>query len=329
MPGSFRLARNGRDWHHLIEMCGMVGAVLVDPDTVYDPAIINDRLLLGLKGTMSEYELTLFRQRSLEARRQKAARGELEFCPCVGLCWHNGKIEKDPDERVQQAIDLVFQKMMELRSVHQVLIWFRQQNISLPIRSYRSQEPALIWKMPDYGMVWRTLTNPFYAGAYAYGRREMRTRIVDGHVRKSKGHVKPRSEWSVLIRDHHPGYVDWKQYEQIQAMLAVNTYMTSNGEAKSGRGGRALLAGIVRCRRCGRMLHVKYVGKNNDIPRYECDDGYLRRGETRCIYFSGIWVEEAWARSCSRRSAVMPWKPHWKRPNKWSNANTICVSRWL
>jgi DNA invertase Pin-like site-specific DNA recombinase len=111
-----RLARNGRDWHHLIEMCGMTGAVLVDLEAVYDPAIVNDRLLLGLKGTMSEYELTLFRQRSLEARRQKASRGELKFRLAVGMCWHNDKIEKEPDQRVQRAIELVFKKVLELGS---------------------------------------------------------------------------------------------------------------------------------------------------------------------------------------------------------------------
>jgi DNA invertase Pin-like site-specific DNA recombinase len=119
-----RLARNGRDWHHLIELCGMVGSVVVDPDGIYDPAIINDRLLLGLKGTMSEFELNLLRQRSLEAIRQKAGRGELQFLLPVGLCWTGtGKIEKDADRRVQQAIHLVFTKMTELGSVRQVLLW--------------------------------------------------------------------------------------------------------------------------------------------------------------------------------------------------------------
>src|SRR5215469_10928558 len=128
-----RLARNGRDWHHLIELCGMVGSVVVDPDGVYDPAIVNDRLLLGLKGTMSEFELNLLRQRSLEAIRQKAGRGELQFLLPVGLCWtSSGKIEKDADRRVQQSIQLVFTKMTELGSVRQVLLWFRRENVSLP-----------------------------------------------------------------------------------------------------------------------------------------------------------------------------------------------------
>ena len=128
-----RLARNGRDWHHLIELCGMVAAVVVDFDGIYDPNIVNDRLLLGLKGTMSEFELSLLRQRSEEAIRQKARRGELQFLLPVGFCWtSNGKIEKDPDERVQQAIELVFRKMTELGSVRRVLLWFSEEKVSLP-----------------------------------------------------------------------------------------------------------------------------------------------------------------------------------------------------
>jgi DNA invertase Pin-like site-specific DNA recombinase len=292
-----RLARNGRDWHHLIELCGMVDAVIVDAESVYDPCIVNDRLLLGIRGTMSEFELSLIRQRSLEARQQKARRGELQFPLPVGLCWSaSGKIDRDPDQRVQQGIELVFSKMMELGSVRQVLVWFRKQNISLPALSRHPEEFKPIWKPPVYRTVWAILTNPLYAGAYVYGRREVRTQIVDGRARKSKGRRKPRSAWSVLIRDHHPGYVDWGQHEQIQALIMANTHMKSNGEAKAGRGGRALLSGMVRCRRCGRMLHVSYVGKEHAIPRYECNDANLRQGERRCLSFSGLWVDEAVAR---------------------------------
>jgi DNA invertase Pin-like site-specific DNA recombinase len=289
-----RLARNGRDWHHLIELCGLVGAVVVDADGIYDPTIINDRLLLGLKGTMSEYESNLLRQRSLAARRQKASRGELEFQLPVGLTWSaNSKLEKDPDQRVQQAIESVFSKMMELGSVRQVLVWFRKQNISLPALSRHLEEAKLVWKLPTYRTVWVILTNPLYAGAYVYGRRGVRIQIVEGRARKSKGHFKPRSEWSVLIRGHHPGYVDWEQYEQIEAMIAANTHMKSNGEAKAGRGGHALLSGMLRCRRCGRMLHVSYVGSEHTIPRYDCNDVNLRHGGLRCMSFSGLWVDEA------------------------------------
>ncbi len=233
-----RLARNGRDWHHLIELCGMAGAVVVDPDGVYDPAIINDRLLLGLKGTMSEFELNLLRQRSLEAIWQKARRGELRFLLPVGFSWTGaGKIEKNADRRVQQAIQLVFTKMTELGSVRQVLLWFRQEKVALPALPRDPGEPKLAWKVPIYNTVLKILTNPVYAGAYAFGKTEARIQIVDGRARKTAGHHKPRPEWSVLIQDHHPGYISWEQYERNQALIASNAHMKSRMEPKAGRGG--------------------------------------------------------------------------------------------
>ena len=235
-----RLARNGRDWHHLIELCGMVGSVVVDPDGIYDPAIINDRLLLGLKGTMSEFELNLLRQRSLEAIRQKAGRGELQFLLPVGLCWTGtGKIEKDADRRVQQAIQLVFTKMTELGSVRQVLLWFRQEKISLPAFPRDPGEPTMVWKVPIYNTLLKMLTNPAYAGAYAFGKTQSRVRVVEGRARKTAGHRKPQPEWIVLIRDHHPGYISWEQYERNQALIASNAHMKSRMEPKAGRGSNA------------------------------------------------------------------------------------------
>jgi hypothetical protein len=289
-----RLARNGRDWHHLIELCGMTGAVLVDFDGIYDPNLVNDRLLLGLKGTMSEFELNLLRQRSREAILQKAHRGELQFLLPVGFCWNaSGKIEKDPDQRVQQAIQLVFSKVVELGSVRQTLLWFRQHNVCIPGLPRDPSEPSIVWKLPVYRNLWAILTNPVYAGAYAFGRREVRTTIVDGRARKSKGHLKPRPRWTVLIPNHHTGYINWEQYERNQAMLAANTHMKSDGNAKAGRGGRALLSGMLRCRRCGRMLHVSYTGKEHLAPRYDCNDAHLHHGAPRCLSFGGLWVDEA------------------------------------
>jgi hypothetical protein len=225
---------------------------------------------------------------------QKAHRGELQFLLPVGFCWNvSGKIEKDPDQRVQQAIQLVFGKLVELGSVRQTLLWFRQQGVSIPVLPRDPGELPIIWKLPVYRQVRAILTNPLYAGAYAFGRREVRTRIVDGRARKSKGHLKPRSTWTVLIPNHHPGYVSWEEYERNQALLATNAHMKSDGNAKAGRGGRALLSGIVRCRRCGRMLHVSYTGKEHVAPRYDCNDAHLHHGEPRCLSFGGLWVDEA------------------------------------
>lgn len=289
-----RLARNGRDWHHLIELCGMVGAVVIDPDGIYDPGIINDRLLLGLKGTMSEFELNLLRQRSLEALRQKANRGELQFLLPVGLCWTpNGKVDKDPDRRVQQAIQLVFTKMIELGSVRQVLLWFRRKAVSLPALPRDPGEPRMVWKIPVYNTVHKMLTNPAYAGAYAFGKTQARTTIVDNRARKTAGHHKPRSDWTVLIRDHHPGYISWEQYERNQAMIAANTNMKSRMEPKAGRGGRALLTGILRCRRCGRMLQVSYTGIRAAVLRYHCKGAHINHGTSWCISFGGLRPDQA------------------------------------
>jgi DNA invertase Pin-like site-specific DNA recombinase len=289
-----RLARNGRDWHHLIELCGMVGAVVIDPDGVYDPGLINDRLLLGLKGTMSEFELNIIRQRSLEAARQKARRGELQFRLPIGYRWtQDGKIEVDPDRRIQQAIQLVFNKNIELGSARQVLLWFRDERVCLPAFTFDKFGEKVVWKLPVYHSILAVLSNPVYAGAYAFGKTEARTKVINGRAHKTEGHKKLRSEWMVLIRDHHPGYISWEQYERNQMTLAENTHGKYPAQRKSGRGGRALLAGILRCRRCGRMLHVTYSGSHGEVVRYHCRGAHINHGEAWCISFGGLRPDEA------------------------------------
>jgi excisionase family DNA binding protein len=288
-----RLARNGCDWHHLIELCGLVRTVVIDPDGIYDPCILNDRLLLGLKGTMSEFELNLLRQRSLEAIRQKARRGELQFRLPVGYRWTpSGKVEVDPDRRVQQAVELIFAKVAELGSARQALLWFRRERVSLP-RKDEGPEQEITWKLPVYNTIWHVLRNPMYAGAYAFGKTESRTKVVDGRARKSEGHFKPIETWMVLLRDHHTGYICWEQFERNQAMLGENAHMKSRMEPKAGRGGRSLLAGLLRCRRCGRMLHVAYSGTNGNVPRYHCRGAQINHGEDWCISFGGQGPDRA------------------------------------
>jgi DNA invertase Pin-like site-specific DNA recombinase len=289
-----RLARNGRDWHHLIELCGLVRAIVIDPDGVYDPGILNDRLLLGLKGTMSEFELNLLRQRSLEAIRQKARRGELQFRLPVGFRWAlNGKVEIDPDRRVQEAVHLVFAKMVELGSARQVLLWFRGEKTSLPALVLDAPGHDVVWKLPVYNTIWHMLRNPMYAGAYAFGKTESRTKVIDGRARKSEGHFKPRDTWMVLIRDHHSGYISWEQFERNQVMLSNNAHMKSRMEPKAGRGGLSLLAGLLRCRRCGRMLHVAYSGTHGEVPRYHCRGAQINHGTDWCISFGGLKPDRA------------------------------------
>jgi DNA invertase Pin-like site-specific DNA recombinase len=288
-----RLARNGRDWHHLIELCGLVGTVVIDPDGIYDPGIINDRLLLGLKGTMSEFELNLLRQRSMEAIRLKPGRGELRFMLPAGFCWlHNGKIDKDPDARVQQTINLVFSKLTELGSVRQVLLWLRTENLSLPVAAPDEFGHKIVWKTPVYFNVHAMVTNPMYAGAYVFGKTERRTQIIGGRARKTDGHRKPIQDWTVLIRDHHPGYITWEQFERNQQMLAKNAHMLPGSQPKAGRGGRGLLSGLMRYGHCGRKLNVWYHNKNHTI-RYSCWGTSIEYCGKLCISFSGLRVDKA------------------------------------
>ena len=289
-----RLARNGRDWHHLIELCGLVGAVLVDPEGIYDPRLSNDRLLLGLRGTMSEFELGVLRQRSLEAIRQKARRGELRFCLPVGLRWGlDDHIELDPDSRVQNAIHSVFRKFQELGSARQVLLWFREKQIRLPAIGYEEKDHRTYWKFPLYHTILAILTNPTYAGAYAFGRSEVRTEVTAGRARRTQGHRKPQDQWMVLIRDHHAGYITWEQFEFNQKTLAENAHMKSRMGRQTGRGGRSLLVGVMRCRRCSRMLRVHYSGKSRREMRYLCINGHINQGIPRCIAFGGVRVDQA------------------------------------
>jgi DNA invertase Pin-like site-specific DNA recombinase len=289
-----RLARNGRDWHHLIDLCALAGALVIDPDGAYDPRIVNDRLLLGLKGTMSEYELSLMRQRGIAARDSKAKRGEFRFMLPPGFCWSEaGKIEIDPDQHVADTIRLVFTKFRELGSARQVFLWLRSADIKMPIVLRNVDVCKLVWKLPAYHSVMQILHNPVYAGAYAFGRRAQRTHIVDGRARKVSGFAKPRDEWNVLLRDNHPGYIGWQEFEDNQKLLLENAHMKKNCARKSARGGRALLTGLMRCGRCGRMMRVFYgMGKGN-AHRYQCrgDDAHVGAG--LCIGIGGVRVDRA------------------------------------
>jgi len=290
-----RLARNGRDWHTLIEFCGLVGTVIVDEDGVYEPRHPNDRLLLGMKGTMSELELSLLRARSMEALKQKARRGELFFSVAVGYVKvGRDKIEMDPDLRIREAIGLVFTRFAEMQSIRQVFLSLRADRISLPYIDAKGSGPRqLLWKLPVYATVNNLLTNPVYAGAYAFGRTGSRMTIENGRKRILRGHRKDRSDWAVLLVDHHEGYLSWADYERNQRLIADN----ANGKGMMVRGavrkGEALLAGLVRCGHCGRRLQVSYNGTKGDIGRYNCDATRNNPGAPPCISFGALRVDAA------------------------------------
>src|SRR6202158_896529 len=290
---ALRLARNDRDWSQLGELGAISYVVLIDHDGIYDPRLVNDRLLLGLKGIMSEFELATLRQRAHEAKRGKAQRGELPMPLPVGLVYGpNHAIELDPDVRVQQAIRLVLGKFEELGSTRQVMFWLRREHVSLPVRRYMKGGCETEWVPPNYTRVHAIITNPFYAGAYVYGRSESRTTIVEGHIRRTSGHAQPVEKWEVVIQDHHPGYLDWPTYLQHLSVIEPNAYMKP-GARKSGRGGRSLLAGLLRCRRCGHTLQISYGGRDSTAPKFWCTRRHHQIGSARCVQFIAKCVEDA------------------------------------
>lgn len=291
-----RFARNSREWQQLVEICRLVDTLLIDQDTVYTPRQSNDRLLLGLKGSLNEYELDLLRERSVQARREKARRGELVVTAPVGYRkTEDQRLEKDPDRRVQRAIRLVYEKFLEVGSVRQTLMWFLEYDLKLPAcRPNRDRETY--WRRPVYSTIYQILTNPVYGGAYVYGKTETTSLYEAGRPRQRQRR-KPRDRWLALIPESHDGYTSWEQFERIQRMISDNVIGPGSGAPKRGA---ALLAGRLRCRRCGRKLTVQYTGAQHRILRYCCRRGRLDNGEPNCIAFGGISVDEAISREVLR-----------------------------
>ena len=290
-----RLARNGRDWHTLIDLCGLVGVLLVDEDGEYDPRHPNDRLMLGMKGTFSEMEVSLLRQRAIEAIKLKAARGEHYSLIAVGYVRapaSNGRLDKDPDLRVREALALVFRKFDELQSARQVLLWLRQESIEMPTMGYGSEGRRITWKRPTNTRVLHVLKNPVYCGAYVFGRTATEVRVKDG--RKSTSKVKRSNQnWPVCIWDHHEGYISRETFQRNQQRLAENTNMWGAEVRGSIRRGESLLAGLLRCGHCGRKLSIAYAGSGVTYARYICRGEEDTGATNPCISFGGWRVDQA------------------------------------
>jgi DNA invertase Pin-like site-specific DNA recombinase len=278
-----RLARNNSDWYRLLDLAGMTDTLIADSDGVYHPAMFNDRLLLGMKGAMSECELHILRARLDGGIRNKAARGELRKALPVGLVWGEaeGEILLHPDEAVRGAIVAIFEQFPLRGSARGVWLWLREQGLKLPLQKLAYVDPGeeLTWAEPTYTAVHNILTHPAYAGAYVFGKTR-NERYVDqaGEVR-TRHRALPRAEWQVLIPGHHPGYIGWEAYEANQARIGANTHPRAHQPGTGAlREGCALLQGLATCGTCGRKLAVYYYGPAKSTPGYYCTTGNLVNG---------------------------------------------------
>jgi len=287
-----RLARNGRDWHTLLEFCSVMGALLIDAEAVYDPTLTNDRLLLGMKGTISEMEVASFRERAHAAILQKAQRGALVRRVPIGYVkGSDDRIEKDPDVRIRSAIDLIFRKFAELGSVRQVFFWLDQQHIQLPVVRGPEEVREIVWQPARYHSVLSVLKNPVYAGAYVYGRSKTIVRLDSGQKRVRRQVRRRREDWTVLITDHHESYIDWDIYQSNQTMIANNDNARGSAVRGAVRQGEALLAGLLRCGHCGAKLLAQYPGPG--VIRYQCSGYLLNRDRACCVMFGGLRADRA------------------------------------
>jgi DNA invertase Pin-like site-specific DNA recombinase len=289
-----RLARNNRDWHHLLDLCAMTNTVLIDDHGVYDPRQINDRLLLGLQGTMSEFELSLFRQRARQAFEQKVERGHAMWEVPVGFVrTDDDRCEQTPDRQVQQAVVAVFRKFRELGSARQTTLWYRDQQILLPQLRPGTSGREVTWAAATVSRVRQILKNPCYAGALVYGRTVAKTVIADGRAQQAGRRRKPQEQWKVLLLDNHRGYISWEDYQHHQQILEANGAMRDGQTGGAAKGGSAMLSGLLRCGRCGRKMGVQYSGTTGRVPRYGCSGGRVDRGSASCLSLGALRVDDA------------------------------------
>jgi DNA invertase Pin-like site-specific DNA recombinase len=285
-----RLSRTDKDWCRLLEVCQIFGTLLADEQQVYDLNYLDDQLVLGIKGTLSVVELKILRQRMQAGQESKARRGELFKRLPVGFVRDlTGKVVLDPDHRVGEAIRLLFVKFRERWSVRQTFQWFRDHDIELPANPILGTR--IIWKIPTQSLVRDILVNPFYAGAYVWGRRPVTTLLVEGRLKKRQCATRRAEDCRVFIPDHHVGYIDWATYEENRRMIGRNSVNWQGNESMAAiRAGQGLLVGLLRCGHCGRKLHVRYWGGRGTNARYLCKGDYDDGGQY-CLGFGGAAVD--------------------------------------
>ena len=278
----------------------MTDTLIGDADGVYNPGLFNDRLLLGLKGTMSEAELHILRARLDGGIRNKAARGELRRGLPTGLVWGeaDGEVRLHPDEAVVGAIRAVFARFTEFGSARRVWLWFRSENLSFPLQMHHSDQ--IRWIAPTYHAIHSVLANPVYAGAYCYGKSRQERYIDQQGELKTRVRRLPQSQWAVLIKDHHEGYIDWATYEANQVRLGGNIKPTPHQAGGAVREGTALLQGLAICGHCGRRLRTHYRGMN-ETPGYHCaNKGVVNGRGVYCLNVGGLQIDKAAAEAFLR-----------------------------
>jgi DNA invertase Pin-like site-specific DNA recombinase len=287
-----RLSRTDKDWCHLLELCGIFDTLVGDHEHVYDVNLLDDQLVLGIKGTLSVVELKVLKQRLVAGMEAKAQRGELIRMLAPGYITDgNGKVVKDPNIRVQEAITLIFQTFRQTWSARQTFKWFHDHGIALPVNRARHGRIDLVFQLPTLSFIGNVLRNPIYAGAYVYGRRPVEVRLVEGRLRRRQGRLRSPTDARVFIADHHEGYIDWAMYEEHRRRMRRNNLRQERDEGTGAiRAGLGLLARLLRCGRCGRKLHVRYWGKHGTAARYLCL-GDFQAGGRYCLGFGGSTVD--------------------------------------
>ncbi len=288
-----RLARNNSDWYQLLDLCSLTDTLIADTDGIYDPSSFNDRLLLGLKGTMSEAELHMLKSRMLQGLYHKAQKGELKFKLPVGCQFDDDdNIIKSLDEQVVHIIDLMFKKFFEIETVNGVLKYFLEESLQFPRQA--TFDKKIRWVRPYYKAIHDNLGNPLYTGAYVFGRTKVIKELDETGNPKSRQIKQKIDDWDVIIQDHHPAYISWDQYLKIQKQIKKNSAPPKSHAGQVAREGSALLQGLARCGNCGRSMHVSYHGQGKkSYPYYVCNMAHRNFGAAYCQSIGGRRLDQA------------------------------------